>query len=367
MSKRILALFTAVLMLVLCSCSENKEKKQTYEASEVTLRFCSTLGGASDAEITAGVLSEYTSQNSYITLFYSSAATDEAYKLSLPDSATYRQNAPDIVYGPLYAVSDLLGEEYVSIEEIRAYKPDYAADIDDFVLLRDPSGTAYGVPVRGEGKVLAVNTELSGGSLDPMEIAVSISDSDIFLFADNALDSGLFFEYLMTVRTNSEIDPAAPEAHWIDGFELFSSLVKTGAFAPSDRVPYELFAENKAVFAVLSESEAASLKGENYKCAAFFGGFSEGFFITRSAMSSPLKRKAAIELAEMLIAEKSRYAEGKIPADGLGIFFSLESAYSLSPAEEGCWDGVLKRLTKGDDPKAVLDDYMNRAVSESDA
>ncbi len=367
MSKRIFALFTAVLILLLCGCSENKQSEKPAEASEVELRFYSTLGGASDSGITAEVLSDFTSKYSYITLFYSSVAADEAYKLSLPDSATYRTKAPDIVYGPLYAVSDLLGEEYVSIDEIRTYSPDYASEIDDFALLRDSSGLPYGVPVRGEGKVLVVNTELSGGSIDPGETAEKISDSDIFLFADNALDSELFFVYLMTLRTNSQIDPKAPEAHWIDGFELFSSLVRSGAFAPSDTNPYELFTDNKAVFAVLSESEAASLKGESYRCAAFFGGFSEGFFITRSAMSDPLKRKAAIELAEMLIAEDSRYGEGKVPADGSGVFFSLREAYSLTPCAEGSWDEVLKSLTKGDDPKQVLQNYMNSAVSASDA
>ncbi len=370
MNKRILAFILALAMLLLCACGKKQEKKNTVETSEVTLRFFSTLGSTADGEITGNVLSRFTAENSHITLYYSSVSADEAYKLSLPDSATYRQNAPDIVYAPLYAVQDVLSEEYATIEDIRAYMPTYAENTEEYALLQDSSGKAYGVAVRGEGSVLVVNTDLAADTSDLRKTAEEISKSDIYLFADNALDSELFFEYLMTVYTNSEISPYLPQNHWIDGFELFSDLVKMGAFAPSDKDPTQLFLENKAVFALLSESEASQLEGENYRCAAFFGGFTEGFFITRSALSSPLKRQAVLSLAAELLNEKNSYAEGSIRTDGTGVFFSLAGAYDLTPCSdtygEGCWDEVLQGLTRGDDPQDVLDSFMSRPTSDSD-
>ncbi len=370
MSKRITAIITALLLIFLCGCGEERKADMPAEASEVTVRFFSTLGDAADSGITGRILSDFTSENSYITLYYTSVAAADVYKLSLPDGATYRQNSPDIVYAPLYAVSSLLGEEYVSIDELRSHDSRYASDIAEYALLRDSSGTAYGAAVRGEGSILAVNTDLAGNSRDLHDIARNLSDSDVFLFADNALDSGLFFDYLMTVYTDSVIDAADPQTHWLNGFELFSELVRMGAFAPSDSKPFELFSQNKAVFAVLTEAEAALLSGENYQCAAFFGDFSEGIFITRSALSSPLKRKAVLELAAMLMEEKSSYAEGKIRADGTGVFFSLGDAYPIASNEEkygvGCWDEVLKGLTRGDEPKSVLDRLINAHLSASD-
>lgn len=370
MNKRISAILLALFLFVFCACGK-KETTNVSEASEVTLRFLSTLGDAKDAEITSGILSEYTAENSHITLYYSSVASSEAYKLSLPDSATYRKNAPDMVYAPLSAVSDMLGEEYVSIEEIRSHISDYGADTAPDAMLRSSDGTAYGISLRGEGKILAVNTDLVSDYTDLMKSANEISKSDISLFADNALDSELFFEYLMTVYTNSEITPDTPQKHWAGGFKLFSELVKIGAFAPSDADPAELFSNGKAVYAVLSESEAAALVGENYRCAAFFGGFEEGLFITRSAFSSPLKRQAVLSLAQRILAQSDSYSEGHIPADASGVFFSLESAYKLTPCEErygaGCWDDVLTALTKGDEPAALLDTLMNKPVSDTDA
>ncbi len=370
MNKRIISFLLSFLIIILCGCKNSDKKDAPSETSEVTLRFYGTLGGASDASATQEVLADYTAENSHITLYYSSVVSDEAYKLSLADGSTYRQNSPDIVYAPLYAVRDLLSEEYVSVKELRGHMPDFASEITEHALLCDSSGQAYGIPVRGEGSVLVLNTDLASDTRDLIKIVNEISDSDVYLFADNALDSALFFQYLMTVYTNSEISPDAPQKHWIDGFRLFSELVKMGAFAPGDKNPTELFLGGKAVFAVLNESEASALKGENYKCAAFFGGFTEGFFITRSAFSSPLKRQTAMELADKLISQKDIYAQGKIAADGSGVFFSLESAYSLTPNEEkygaGCWDDVISSLTKGDEPSKVLDLLMAKPVSDSD-
>ncbi len=368
--RRVLALISASLMLVLCACGKTQEKKVTEEASEVVVRFLGTLGESEDAEITQKILSRFTEERSNVTLYYTGVTTEEAYKLSLPDSATYRQSSPDIVYAPLYAVQDVLNEEYASIDEIRSYMPDYGSETQDYALLRNSSGKAYGVAVRGSGSVLVVNTDLASNTNNLLETVRELSDTDIYLFADNALDSELFFEYLMTVYTNSEISVDNPQSYWTDGFELFSELVKQGAFAPSDKDPTTLFTENKAVFAVLDEETAAALEGENYKCAAYFGGFTEGFFITDSAVSSPLKRQAVLSLAAELLAKQSDYAQGKIRADGTGVFFTLDSAYWLTPCSEtfgkGCWDEVLSGLVRGDNPQTVLALLMNKAASDSD-
>lgn len=370
MNKRVLLIFLSLLILSLCACGKDDRPVPT-EISEVTLRFYSTLAGTKDAEITSEVLSSYSAENSHITLYYSGVTTEEAYKLSLLDGGTYRQNAPDLVYAPISAIGDMLGEEYVSIEELRSYEPRFAADIADYALLYDSSGKPYGVSVRGEGRVLVMNTSLASDTRDIARIAEEISDSDVYIFADNALDSALFFEYMMTMSTNSEITPDTAQEHWFGGFELFSSLVKDGKFAMGEKTPFEIFSDDNAVFAVLSEEEASRLKGENYRCAAFFGGFTEGFFVSRSALSSPLKRQAVLSLAEKLIAEKDRYAEGLIPTDGTGVFFSLDSAYPLTPCEEkygeGCWDETLSALIKGENAKSVLDSLMNKEVSDSDA
>lgn len=354
-----LVLISALLLLVLCACGERQEKNVTEEASEVVVRFFGILGESEDAEITQNVLTRFTAENSNVTLYYSGVTAEDAYKLSLPDSATYRHNSPDIVYAPLYAVQDVLSEEYASIDEIRSYMPYYCSETQDYALLCNPSGKAYGVAVRGKGSVLVVNTDLASNTDNLLETVRELSDTDIYLFADNALDSELFFEYIMTVYTNSEISPDNPQSYWVDGFELFSQLVKQGAFAPSDKDPTTLFMENKAVFAVLSEENAAALEGENYKCAAYFGGFTEGFFITSSAISSPLKRQTVLTLATELLKQQSSYATDSIRADGTGVFFTLDSAYWLTPCSDtfgkGCWDEVLTELTRGDSPQAVLD------------
>lgn len=357
--RRSLVLISALLLLVLCACGERQEKKVTEEASEVVVRFFGALGESEDAKITQNVLTRFTAENSNVTLYYSGVTMEDAYKLSLPDSATYRQNAPDIVYAPLYAVQDVLSEEYASIDEIRTYMPDYGSGTQDYALLCNSSGKAYGVAVRGKGSVLVVNTDLASNTDNLLETVRELSDTDIYLFADNALDSELFFEYIMTVYTNSEISPDNPQSYWVDGFELFSQLVRQGAFAPSDKDPTTLFMENKAVFAVLSEENAAALEGENYKCAAYFGGFTEGFFITSSAISSPLKRQTVLALATELLKQQSSYAKDSIRADGTGVFFTLDSAYWLTPCSDtfgkGCWGEVLTGLTRGDSPQAVLD------------
>ncbi len=363
----LLSLFTAAL---LCGCGKEEKRDTVTENSEVTIRFSSILSNGSDSEITSEILRNFTSRYSYVTLHYTVADESEAYKLSLLDSATYRKNPPDIVYCSLSSLGDMPGEEYVSIEEIRKYREDFASDISENALLKY-SDTAYGVAVRGSGKVLVVNTELVSDYTDFRKSAEEISDSDVYLFADNALDSELFFEYMMTMYTDSKISPRDPQPHWESGFKLFSDLVRLGVFAPGDRSPAELFSEGKAVYAVLTESEASSLSGEKYRCAAFFGGFDEGLFISRSAFSSPMKRQLVLELAKNITDEKSRYAEGYIPSDGSGVFFSLPNAYPMTPCSEiygeGCWDEVLSSLVKGENPKEILKSMEKGTVSDSDA
>lgn len=371
MNKRIIAFISALFIVLLCGCGKNEKTNSVTESAEVTLRFSSTLSKGADSEITSEILRDFTSRYSYVTLYYTAVDAGESYKLSLLDSTTYRKNPPDIVYGRLSSLRDMLGEEYVSLEEIRKYSPDFGLDITENALLKDNSGTAYGVALRGSGKVLVVNTELVSDYTDFRKTAEELSGSDICLFADNALDSELFFEYMMTMYTDSKISPNNPQPHWESGFGLFSELVRLGAFAPGDKSPMELFSQDKAVYAVLTEKEAAELTGEKYRCVAFFGGFDEGLFITRSAFSSPMKRQLVLELAEKIIGEKDRYADGYIPSDGSGVFFSLENAYPMTPCSEihgeGCWDEVLSALIRGEDPKIVLKSMEKDAVSDSDA
>ncbi len=280
------------------------------------------------------LVDEFAAQNLGITIQdrsqgYSDAAAGTLTQLLESD------NPPDVVfYHTGEGAQAFMGQGlFVPLDEIRQAYPDYAEGILP-VAISSAAGNnaAYAVPVRGFYEGLYVHTGLfeqydlplptSFESLqkavevfaaaDILPIAASLSQTPHYLLDHLMLAQGGVADFA-AVPTSAQ---AVPES-WITAQERLKTLYEMGAFGKSadtmtDAEATAQFLSGQAAMRVDGSWLTARMEDEGIASdvvvlpfpgvpdGQLIGGFSSGFYITRSAWEDTEKRGAAVKFVNAM-------------------------------------------------------------------
>ena len=318
-------------------------------AAPVTLNVVTSYGGddgnrANFESAVAGYEAETGN-----TINDGSATSNEEWKAKvLTDFETGSE--PDVLFFFTNADAEpfISANKVVSIDEIRAEYPEYAANMKDSMMATAADGKHYAVPSSGFWENMFVNKSV----LDACGIAVPGPDYtwDQFLAdCQTILDNGYtpiacslvevphyWFEF--TVMNNGSVDnqldiPTVTDGKldatgekWVAALNDLKDLYERGFFpqntlTASDAETVAMFGEGEAAFLIdgswkvgyFTENHADNLedyqisyvpgKGDR-KATEAIGGISMGYFITRKAWDDPAKRDAAVKFVEYLTSDE---------------------------------------------------------------
>ena len=287
----------------------------TAEASgnPVTLRTVSMFGGTDpNKETYEAINKEFMEQYDYITIEDNSQTSDEEWKAAVNADFSVG-NEPDVIQFFTDATADsiIATDKLVSIEDIRAEYPDYAADTLDSALqaAANTDGVERAVPTTGYWEGLYCNKDLFDQydlelptDWASMETAIeTFKENDIIPIACSLNNVPHYWiEFLMLYASGvdeyTSIPTSAPEG-WVKGLEMFKTLRDMGAF-PEDT-------DNTVVIAF------PGVPDQKAEAGSLVGGISSGFYFTKKAWEDPDKRDAAVKfvMAHTCQAGVQRYWE----------------------------------------------------------
>lgn len=345
----------------------------------VTLKTVSMFGGTDPnkqayEEINAAFMEE----NTYVTIQDNSQTSDEEWKAAVNADFSVG-NEPDVIQFFTDATADsiIATDKLVTVDEIRAVYPDYAADTLASALdaAKNSDGVQRAVPTTGYWEGLYCNKDLFDQyelelptDWASMEKAITtFSENDIIPIACSLNNVPHYWiEFLMLYAAGPDeytsIPETAPEG-WINGLEMFKTLREMNAFPKDtdtvdDAYTGQLFRDKKAAMQLDGSWYAGNIEDtENTVVIAFpgvpdqkaeantiVGGISSGFYITRKAWDDPDKRDAAVNfvMAHTSQAGVQKYweATGAVsqaavevtPVEGATPFAQSIAAYTSSAA-----------------------------------
>lgn len=285
-----------------------------------------------------------------------SATSDETFKTTVVSD--FEMDAePDVLFFFTGADANSFVEagKVVSIEDIRAEYPDYAANMDDAKIPTSMvDGKAYAVPTNGYWEAMFVNTKV----LDDCGVAMPDENYtwDQFM-ADCATikEKGYspvaaalgniphyWWEYsIFNNETDLAAHPEIPSADaadaWVAGMEDVKAMYEAGCFpentlSATDDETFQLFTQDKAAFlldgswkvggiagACQSDPDDPSTldqealdrfdvtfvpsKNDVRKASDLIGGFSMGYYITKKAWDDPEKQAAAVDFVNFMTSD----------------------------------------------------------------
>lgn len=385
----------------------------------VTLKTVSMFGGTDpNAEVYQAINNEIMTEYDYITIEDNSQSSDEEWKAAVNADFSVG-NEPDVIQFFTDATADTIvaTDKLVSIEEIRAEYPEYAADTLDSALAAaaNTDGVERAVPTTGYWEGLYCNKDLFdqyGLELptdwESMEKAITtFKENDIIPIACSLNNVPHYWiEFLMLYAAGADeytsIPETAPEG-WSAGLEMFKTLRDMGAFpADTDTVDDayigQLFRDKKAAMQLDGSWYAGNIEDtENTVVIAFpgvpnqkaeagslVGGISSGFYITRKAWEDPDKRDAAVKfvMAHTSQAGVQRYweATGAVsqaavevtPVDGATPFAQSIAEYTsnasaiVAPTDSRIGDAyktLVAEIVKVSTGAISAEDAINEALS----
>lgn len=280
-----------------------------------------------------------------------SATSNEEWKAKvLTDFETGSE--PDVLFFFTNADAEpiISAGKVVSIEDIRAEYPEYAANMKDSMMAVASDGKQYAVPSSGFWENMFVNKavleacglEVPGPDytwdqfvadcqviLDNgyTPIACSLFEVPHYWFEFAVMNNGTLANHLEVpaVADGVLVDDAVAQK-WIAGLEDIKALYEAGFFPENT-----LTATDAETVALFGEGEAAFLIDGSWKCGYFsenhadtledyviccvpgkgnrpatdaIGGISMGYFITTKAWEDPAKREAAVEFVSQLTSDE---------------------------------------------------------------
>ncbi len=375
MKKRVLALILASAMVFsLAACgktetTETAEKTETTKADEtaaeasaettnpVELNVTTTFAGEDgNAQNFKDAVAAWCAQTGN-TVADTSATSDETFKTRvITDFETGSE--PDVLFffNGADANSFIEAGKVVSIDDIRAEYPEYAANMnDDLITDSLVDGKKYAVPVNGFWEAMFVNTEV----LDAAGVAVPGADytwEQFMADCKKIKDAGYapiacalgniphyWWEFAIFNHTSPATHLQIPESldseqgqAWVAGMEDIKALYEAGFFpentlSATDDETFAMFTEGKAAFlidgswkvggivsACQSDPEDAStldteklakfdvtyVPGQgDRKATDLIGGLSMGYYITTKAWEDPDKRAAAVSFVTYMTSD----------------------------------------------------------------
>lgn len=287
-----------------------------------------------------------------------SATSDETFKTRvITDFETGSE--PDVLFffNGADANSFIEAGKVVSIDDIRAEYPDYAANMnDDLITDSLVDGKKYAVPVNGFWEAMFVNTEVldaagvsvpgAGYTWDQfLEDCQKIKDAG---YAPIACALGniphYWWEFAIFNHTSpathlnvpTSVDSEQGQA-WVAGMEDIKALYEAGYFpentlSATDDETFAMFTEGKAAFLIdgswkvggivnacqsdpedpatldadkLAKFDVTYVPGMNdRKATDLIGGLSMGYYITTKAWEDPEKRDAAVSFVSYMTSDE---------------------------------------------------------------
>jgi raffinose/stachyose/melibiose transport system substrate-binding protein len=265
----------------------------------------------------------------YIVIQDDSQSADQDWKTKIAADFAVG-NEPDVIqYFTDANASDVLAAgKFVSVEEIKAVYPDYAADTlsSKLAAAANPDGVQRAVPTTGYWEGLFCNKDLFdqyGLELptdwDKMLAAIkTFQENDIVPIAvslNNVPHYWIEFLLLSAAGTKSyETVPSEAPSDWCKGLEMFKTLRELGAFpVDTDTIDNdfagELFKNKQAAMQLDGSWYAGGIPDQEQTVIVSFpvipggkapvgsmvGGISSGFYITKKAWEDPDTRDAAVK------------------------------------------------------------------------
>ena len=275
-----------------------------------------------------------------------SATSNEEWKAKvLTDFETGSE--PDVLFYFTNADAEpfISAGKVVSIEEIRAAYPEYAANMKDSMMAVAADGKQYSVPSSGYWENMFVNKKV----LEDCGVAIPgpdytweqfLADCETIKAAGfTPIACSLFevphywFEFMVmnngTVANHLDVPASVDDEagqKWVKGLNDIKDLYERGFFpantlTASDAETVELFNAGDAAFLIDGSwkvgyftQNAADIndfaiayvpaKGDR-KASEAIGGISMGYFITTKAWNDPAKRGAAVKFVEMLTSDET--------------------------------------------------------------
>ena len=280
-----------------------------------------------------------------------SATSNEEWKAKvLTDFETGSE--PDVLFFFTNADAEpiITADKVVSIDEIRAAYPEYAANMKESMMATAADGKHYSVPSSGFWENMFVNKTV----LEACNVAMPGPDytwEQFLTDCQTILDNGYtpiacslfevphyWFEFAVmnngtlasqldvpTVGADGKLDAVGEK--WVAALNDLKDLYERGYFpkntlTASDAETVAMFGEGEAAFLIdgswkvgyFTENHADELdnysvsfvpaKGER-KATEAIGGISMGYFITRKAWDDPAKREAAVKFVETLTSDET--------------------------------------------------------------
>ena len=385
----------------------------------VTLKTVSMFGGTDpNKETYEAINAELMEEYDYITIEDNSQTSDEEWKAAVNADFSVG-NEPDVIQFFTDATADsiIATDKLVSIEEIRAEYPEYAADTLDSALAAaaNTDGVQRAVPTTGYWEGLYCNKDLFdqyGLELptdwESMETAITTFKENGIIPIACSLNNvpHYWIEFLMLysagVDEYTSVPETAPEG-WVKGLEMFQTLREMGAFPEDtdtvdDAYIGQLFRDKKAAMQLDGSWYAGNIEDtENTVVIAFpgvpdqkaeagplVGGISSGFYITKKAWEDPDKRDAAVKfvMAHPCQAGVQRYweATGAVsqaavevtPVDGATPFAQSIAEYTsnasaiVAPTDSRIGDAyktLVAEIVKVSTGSMTAEDAINEALA----
>lgn len=370
----------------------NKDTADKAEPSgnPVELKVVAMFGGTDpNAEAFNEINDEFTTENKNVKLQINAATADEQWKASVNADFSVG-NEPDVLQFFTDAIADSIvaTDKLVSIEEIRAEYPDYAADTLDSALdgTKNTDGVSRAVPTTGYWEGLFCNKDL----FDKYELELPTDwaslETAIKTFSENGITPiavslnevpNYWIEHLMLYSSGVDeyvqVPETAPEG-WVKGIEMFKTLRDMGAFpkdtdSVDDSYTGQLFRDKKCAMQLDGSWYSGNITDtENTVVIAFPGvpdqkaqansmvsGISSGFYITKKAWEDPDKRDAAVKyvMAHTSQAGVQKYWEATGAVS--------KAATKVNPVEGSTpfSDSIVEFLNSGTDVVAPTDSRIS--------
>lgn len=364
MKKIFLSLLSLFLIVVLAACGNSNEVTE--------LRTVSMFGGTDpNATVYQEIIQNFEADTG-VTIRDTSATANEIWKTSVV-SSFYSGTEPDVLFffTGATAAPFVDNDMVVSIEEIRAEYPEYAANISDSVL--DP----YAIPIKGFVEGVFVNTDLFTGELasyldkevwswqDFHDIADELISRDIIPFAFGAEDVPHYWiEHLVLGFNGPDAFFNIPEPgsfagnsataegeKWVESLNMLNQLADEGWFGDTrgnqnNEIANQLFKTGQAAMILDGSWFAGGIAGtsvdpDNTIMVPFpaipesegglnqyymQSGFTSGFYITRQAWEDEAKRDLAVDFINAMTNTEAieAYAGlGGIPSDPSAVIENL--------------------------------------------
>ena len=352
MKKFLAMLLALVMVLSLVACGgQNGNDSQNTDGASVTLNVVTSYGGddgnRKNFENAVAAYEEATGNK----VNDGSATSNEEWKAKvLTDFETGSE--PDVLFFFTNADAEpfITANKVVSIDEIRAEYPDYAANMKDSMMATAADGKHYSVPSSGFWENMFVNKtvlEACGVAMPGPDytwdqfladcqtildngytpIACSLFEVPHYWFEFAVMNNGTMASQLdiPTVDADGKLDAVGEK--WVAALNDLKDLYERGDFpkntlTASDAETVAMFGEGEAAFLIdgswkggyFNENHGDELenysvsfvpgKGER-KATEAIGGISMGYFITRKAWDDPAKREAAVKFVETLTSDET--------------------------------------------------------------